>query len=264
MPEAATTCLPRPARALALLGWWLCGLGIWGVASPLYAAPDLAEADQAVETARESMGSPRWYDGETDDFRPINVRSPRPPRQPWNPRLDWNGFFQILAWIVFAVLLGLVAWLIIRAFLDRENNQLATLDELEQKRVKADIARVEELPLILSTPPEDYLNAAHRYYQKGDFGPAILYLFSHQLLQLDRWHWLHLLKGKTNRQYLREVARARGAAASELTAILELTVLLFEEVYFGKRIPPRQAIDQAWSQIDRFESLVPQAAEQAA
>src|SRR5690606_8945463 len=127
-----------------------------------------------------------------------------------------------------------------------ENDQLATLDELEQQRAKPDIARVEELPLVLSTRPEDYLDAAHRYYQKGEYGPAILYLFSHQLLQLDRWHWLHLLKGKTNRQYLREVARARGAAAGELAAILEVTVLLFEEVYFGKRIPPREAIDKAW------------------
>ncbi len=262
MPEVATIRLTRPARGIPPLGWLLVALVWWSLAAPLHAAPDLAEPDQAVETARESMGRPRWYDTATDDFRPIHIKPPPAPRQPRN--LGSGGWLRFFAWLLFALLLGLIAWLIIRVFMTHENNQLETLDELDHRKARPDIARVEELPLILSTPPEDYLNAAHRYYRKGDYGPAILYLFSHQLLQLDRWHWIHLLKGKTNRQYLREVARAREAAAGELAAILESTVLLFEEVYFGKRIPPREAIDQAWSQIDRFESLVLQVAERAA
>ena len=255
---------------LSTIGPWQRGRGslletsllllavLWGTSLPLHAAPNLAEPAAAVDAARDSFGPADWYDAENDEFRPVELKAPRPSRQGGSWGITFGGWLRFAAWLLFALLLGLVAWLIVRAFLNRENQQLTMLDELDLRRTKPDITRVEELPLILSTPPEDYLSAAHRYYQRGEYGPAILYLFSHQLLELDRGHWLYLVKGKTNRQYLREVSRAAAAAREELAAILEGTVLLFEEVYFGKRIPPREAIDQAWRQIDRFESLVTQ------
>ena len=51
----------------------------------------------------------------------------------------------------------------------------------------------------------DLLAEARRHYQAGNYGAAIVYLFSFQLVQLDRRQIIQLAKGKTNRQYLREV-----------------------------------------------------------
>ena len=70
--------------------------------------------------------------------------------------------------------------------------------------------------MTLKKSPADYLDEAQRLYRNGDYAQAIIYLFSHQLLQLDRRHWLRLVKGKTNRQYLREVRRSASPHAAEL------------------------------------------------
>ena len=51
----------------------------------------------------------------------------------------------------------------------------------------------------------DLLAEARRHYQAGNYGAAIVYLFSFQLVQLDQRQIIRLAKGKTNRQYLREV-----------------------------------------------------------
>jgi hypothetical protein len=222
------------------------------------AEADLTDPDVAVEEGHDALGTPRWFDAKADDFRPLYAKPPKPTRN-WNFG-NWSflfgGWIRFLMWLLFAALLLLIVYLLTKSFLRRESSQLAEVDG--RSRAPIDEARVEELPLTLSTPPEDYLEAAHRHYRRGEFGPAILYLFSHQLLELDRWHWIYLIKGKTNRQYVREVTRAQGKPRDELAGLLNKTVLLFEEVYFGKRIPPRPAIDEVWGLIDRFETLVTQ------
>lgn len=257
--------------------WRLTRGGLAGLALLLFAAlpaqaqTSLDDPDVAVEEGAEALGTPRWYNRQKDEFRPLAIQPPEAPKTQNTNRtstlgnwgLSIGGWIRFLAWMALVVLLVMIAWLLIKSFLKRENSQFADIDEPQAPR-PLDTTRVEELPLLLSTPPDDYLEAAHRHYRRGEFGPAILYLFSHQLLQLDRWHWIHLVKGKTNRQYLREVARSRSKQRDELLAIFEQTVLLFEEVYFGKRIPPQGAIDQAWGQIARFEAIVPFATELAA
>lgn len=221
------------------------------------AQENLADAEVAVQQGGEALGrSPdfSWYDEPTDAFRPAKVS---PPRQRRTNRGGGGGgggdLLVFLMWTLLALLLVLLVYLIARAYLNREVSEAETV---VNSAVGGDIARVEELPVALTTAPEDYLSEAQRLYSKGDFAQAIVYLFSHQLLALDRRHWVRLVKGKTNRQYLREVRRSAAPAANELATLFEQTVLLFEEVFFGKRLPVREKIDATWQQIDAFEKML--------
>ena len=70
------------------------------------------------------------------------------------------------------------------------------------------VDRVEALPFRVPRQATDLLSEARRQYEKGNYNEAIVYLFSHQLVELDRQHLIHLARGKTNRQLVRELVRA--------------------------------------------------------
>lgn len=256
-PSNRQSWLPRRLACVLLA---VCCLLLMDTAA--LAEENLAEPEVAVESAGDSLASaPKlpWYDRATDDFRAADVQPPR--RQTANMNTDFTSLLLWLGWIVLAVALVYLVYLIARAFLNQEVSQSVIV---EQGSAGADISRVEELPVALGTSPFDFLDEAQRLYKRGNYGEAIVYLFSHQLLQLDRRHWVRLVKGKTNRQYLREVRRSAAPSAERLATMFEATVLLFEEVFFGKRLPSRDRIDGVWNDIDEFEKLVAPTQEQAA
>jgi hypothetical protein len=102
---------------------------------------------------------------------------------------------------------------------------------------------------------DDLLAEARRAYEQGNFGEAIIYLFSHQLLQMDRRHLIRLTKGKTNRQYLREIGPRR-----TLRQLFEQTMVAFEDVFFGAHVLGRDRFEACWSQLNRFDQLVEEGA----
>ncbi len=242
---------------------------------------DLSNPEVAVETGKEAMDqSPAmpWYDAETDDFTTVNVKPPRPPvlsstsgtSGSWN-LFSFGGLIQLFGWLGLATLLAWLFYLISKAYLRRELMESESFDE--QAPTSHDVTRIEELPLSLPSTVDNYLAEAERLYRAGDIAQAIVYLFSHQLLELDRRHWIRLVKGKTNRQYLREIRRSPASASTSASGPLVAgpladsfgqTVLLFEEVFFGKRMPPKRQIESCWQQIATFESLVSQTVERAA
>ena len=75
------------------------------------------------------------------------------------------------------------------------------------------------------------------------------------MVQLDKHHLIHLSKGKTNRQYLREVGRR-----AALGKLLQQTMVTFEDVFFGNHAIDRARCDRCWSKQDRFQALVAEAA----
>lgn len=253
---------PNTNRASRPYKWLLgvCAL----VLSPALAlaADDMANGDVAIEAAGGALSrnpDMPWYDPETDGFRAAEVEPPRQRTMNNNTSLS-NGLLYA-GWVLLALFLVYLVFLIVRAFLNQEVSDSVVV---EREIVGADISRVEELPVALGKAPADYLDEAQRLYRRGDYALAVVYLFSHQLLQLDRRHWVRLVKGKTNRQYLREVRRSSASGSEQIAAIFAGTVLLFEEVFFGKRLPPRDQLDQVWNNIDRFEMLVAPSEEQAA
>jgi hypothetical protein len=128
-------------------------------------------------------------------------------------------------------------------------------DELEDELLQR--ARVEELPMQLSAPRGDFLAEARRRYEAGDYSGAIIYLFSHELLQLDRHQRIQLERGKTNRQYLREVRNEPFLANA-----LSRTMVAFEDVFFGHHALDRTRFEACWREVDEFHRRLPTGAAQ--
>jgi hypothetical protein len=187
-----------------------------------------------------------WYDGKNDAVQRVKLS------KPWNPDLgDWSFSFpasalQWLAWIIIFLVLAALVYLLIRAFLGRERRKS---DEIEESPGGAD--RVEALPLPVAGRHLDLLAEARRCRQEGDYARAIIYLFSHQLLQLDKHGRIHLARGKTNRQYLREIR-----PWPSLGGLVQQTTLIFEEVFFGHHAIERPAFEACWLRLEEFERLV--------
>ena len=255
--------LPMPFRLPHLL----CFLPL--LAGMVWFAPSVGaqegDADAAIQDARESLGgrgSFPWYDREADAPRPIRLKTveddtanrtsnwqPTPaagtPRNP--PNLSFLGrTLQVMGIAALVALLVLAVVLITRAFLRGEVMETAGSKVIETSH---DVDRVEHLPFQLKKPTGDFLSEAHRLYEAGDYSQAILYLYSHFLVQLDRQHVIRLAKGKTNRQYLRET-RPRLV----LQEVLEVTMVSFEDVFFGHHKISRQQFEASWNRLAEFEA----------
>ncbi len=190
-----------------------------------------------------------WYDAHADGVRRIKVS------RPWNP--DWRlpdlhfpaSLLQWLAWIAIAVLLAAAVYLLVRAFWRRRGQAPSPKPGKREPIGGAD--RTQSLPVPLPRGRLNLLEEARRCYQRGDYGQAIIYFFSHQLVRLDKRKFIHLDRGKTNRQYLREV----GSRAT-LGAMLEQTMTVFEDSYFGHRPIDRDRFETCWSRREEFDQAV--------
>ena len=238
------------------------------------------ETVDAVESARKSLTDKKdfpWYDPETDKLERIDVSSPSDAtaanrtstwegtaRQQntrtsnWSPNLSLGGviwnLLTALAWAILLALVGFLAFLLIRTFLKSEAGQLSATGDHTPRETASDVDRVEQLPFQIKRPRSDLLGEARRNYEAGNYSEAVIYFFSYQLVQLDRNHWIRLMKGKTNRQYLREIRRA-----PTLHSMLEDTMVAFEDVFFGHYPIDRERFEECWKRLDDFHQNVEQA-----
>ncbi len=206
--------------------------------------------EQAVASGREALDSavrPPWYDADKDALQPVDL--------PISPNLSWLNWLAepiyIVTVITIVILLAIIAVLIVRMLLEREGRSSPSKTRVDPL-LAAD--RVEALPFLAERSRDDLLGQARRHYQQGNYSEAIIYLFSYELVQLDKFALIHLAKGKTNRQYLRETAKAR-----PLDRMLEPTMLAFEDVFFGSRTLDRDGFEACWNQLGEFENLLSRA-----
>lgn len=219
----------------------------------LLGGPPRFAVGETEEAAREALrrGGFPWYDAAKDDIKPTRVRKPPldsnmgPPLRLWIP---WSaiGTMVICLAIAAAVILGYFVWRRWKPWQGRRG---------EAARIAAGLR---ELPLAPedSSPHEDnLLLAAERAAAAGDYRRAIIWLYAYQLTELDRHRLIRLVKGKTNRQYLRELGRQ-----SPIRPLLERTILTFEEVYFGGRTLTAERYESCYREIPRFRQWLTEVA----
>lgn len=217
-----------------------------------------ADPEPSVETGRKALGQWTrypWYDSATDAAKPIDIV------HPW----DWSFFLDLFSglpsiggqWIqvlglgLLGVLLALLIYLMIRIVLGRQPAEDADgrgLDELAENL--DDSRRFDALPSTAGRRKSNLLEEARRHYRDGDYPEAIIYLFSYQLVQLDKHQLIRLAKGKTNRQYVRELG-----PRVELGYLLTMTMQAFEDVFFGNHSIDRVRFESCWFRLEEFESL---------
>jgi hypothetical protein len=224
------------------------------------------EPQQAVDAGRESLNpwwsSYPWYDSTNDDVEAVDLS--RPWWEDWElPDWDWlnslgnwnfslpDSPLQWLAWITVGVLLILVVWLLIRAYRGSSARKSQAVAKKQETKDENDAARIESLPFSVAKGRLNLLAEARRYYDNADYAKAVIYLFSFQLVELDKHQHIHLTKGKTNRQYMREVGRRRS-----LRTLVEQTMVAFEDVFFGNLTLDRRRFESCWSRLDEFQTQV--------
>ncbi|RIK79065.1 MAG: hypothetical protein DCC68_13960 [Planctomycetota bacterium] len=247
-------------------------VGVWLI---VLCAPvaGLAGIDDPVESGREALGESGnfpWYDAKADDVRPVTVRGAKEVKgssgsergrgregeerergRSFRVRSP-SGFLAggaIVAWIVVGLIIAALVGTILYAILQG--------DGLERKGKTAKESAgvdLEALPVPVAAADSDLLAEARRLYERGEFARAMIYLYSHMLLRLDRGHLIRLAKGKTNRQYLREV-RSRPTVAS----FFESAMHAFEAAFFGRRELPRDDFETTWRGIDDFHRSIDEA-----
>ncbi|MFI4875572.1 MAG: DUF4129 domain-containing protein [Blastopirellula sp. JB062] len=256
----------------ALVVAWLVGAAAaddpWG--------PDASNRrlERPVETTQEELArlpAADWYDSDKDELSRVAVTPPTAPDYRPNPptpggaQPNWNWpdftwFFDlfsggagslgaILIYVLLLAGLGVLAYLIFRYF---ENAAQPELNASPRRRAELDdttsqVDRLESLPFQVKRPDSDLLAEARRCYDAGNYDEAIIYLFSYQLVELDKGQVIRLAKGKTNGQYLREIKKNFA-----LQDILETTIRAFEDVFFGQRKLSQSRFERCWEELEPF------------
>lgn len=226
------------------------------VAGALWLALGVLAVEAPASPAREALakGEYPWYDSATDSAKSTI------PKKDWNwdwvpdwkLRFNWKipgigtlGDLIALAIIVtaLAVFAGILFWLW------RRYEPGLSDAEMEARR-RGTALRIEGLPEGLRPETDDPWNEALRRRQRGDYAGAVVCLFAHQLLTLDRLRQVRLIPGRTGRQLVRAIddAHFRGC--------VEPTLRLFEAVYYGHRAPSHEAFEAVWSLAEQFERRV--------
>lgn len=225
--------------------------------------------DQAVQSGRDALSrgwvwpSHPWYDRAADDAKLIPL--PKPSAS-WS--FSWlNNFFNWLStpfrWSLFGwdfafslgqillIVLLVVALIVLVRYLSRlykektKHQDASQGDEAEDEL--SGIDRIEALPIPVLRRNGDLLAAAQEHYQRGEYREAIILLFAYLLLELDKQQVIRLAKGKTNRQYLREIG-----ARQALRLLYVRTMELFEAVFFGDHDLRREAFEACFTQVEQL------------
>lgn len=224
------------------------------VAGTMFVALIAVASAAEIERGREALsreGFP-WYDAAQDAVRPVRVKPPKPA-----PPASRSGSGRNLAspqgisWLAIAVVFGVAMILLARAYLNREKLPAGGVREPAKTAAANEATRIEALPFRIRPADHDLLEEARRQYESGHYETAIVYLFSYQLVEMDKHQVLRLTKGKTNRQYLRDLRRQ-----PRLSRLVEHSMIAFEEVFFGDRRLAREAFESRWRALDEFHSLV--------
>jgi len=233
---------------------------------------------KAGENGLERVARFPWYDRRKHELKPVDVEisrdSIRYRNSTWQkvpaktPTSSWNWgnwswpaigrfVFSSLGWFLLALVLAALVLVLAWALLQRDRRlrrKRSRIQELQPGKA-AESIQIENLPFPLEPTELDLLTEARRLFQAGEYEKAIVYLFSYQLVQLDHRQFVRLTRGKTNRQYLRELR-----TYPFLRSIVEQTMIRFEDVFFGGRNLTRDQFASCWDRLNDFHQHVEQPA----
>jgi hypothetical protein len=174
-----------------------------------------------------------------------------------------NGVFgtglslgNVFGWAILVVIIAALIGLLVYTFSKTELDLNAPVSSKAGRDAalpdEQTIERMKHLPAELRRTDVNLRSEAERLMMEGLYDQAIILLFGHQLLLLDRVGMLRLNRGKTNRKYIRETR----AADVESSQRLQQTVHAFESSYFGQHQIEQQQFAELWESNAQLEQAV--------
>ena len=164
----------------------------------------------------------------------------------------WLTFFNSLIWVIISAIVIAIAGILIWMYLkmDKRTSNSGEFEDYDNEKMVAE--RIKQLPFELKRDqPGNLAEQAKQHAQSGNYGRAMMFLFSHVLLSLDRNELIQLKRGKTNRQYLRELRQH-----SDLSNYYQKVMIPFEDAFFGDHRISESRFDDCWNELQNFESNV--------
>lgn len=212
-------------------------------AIPAAEATTNAADQQAVASGQKALRRAQrfpWYDRASDSLRPIELPEPETlrPREA-SPQVAW------LRPIVWALLIAAAIGLLAAVAIGLSKRRWSKTASVKTSRR----GRIEHLGFLDDDAPGDYLDRCLRESRAGQFERAIVYLYAHALTEMNNRQLLRLARGKTNRQYLREIGDPAMRAA------MEVIVGAFEDAYFGHHPIESGRFQWCWQQWQLMEAM---------
>lgn len=244
---------------------------VFGNVRPL-AADETVAKNVAMENdlVRKST-HPVWFDAKTGNITPVAVRkneidvsdrhssvaTPEPrTNSAWWDSL-WGSLSMVFSWLfegwltilgVFLVLLALVAGFLVWRHGSKGGGFFRSREAKDLLAHDREKAKIQDLPFEIEQTAIGLLGQAAKLRASGDYSKAIVYLFSHVLVEMDGARFIRLTRGKTNRTYLREL---RGREM--LKSFTNQLVQAFEFAFFGKHQLSQESFEAIWQQLPVFE-----------
>jgi hypothetical protein len=164
-----------------------------------------------------------------------------------------GDFFQFIvgAWlyIVLVIVLLIIGFVLAYVIMNLQGSTgFRRRQEIAASTVERDQAKITDLPFEIEQSNLGLLEQAGLFRSRGEYSKAIVYLFSHVLVELDAAGHIRLARGKTNRIYLRELGSRE--TERKFTSYL---VRWFEHVFFGKHDMDPEVFEKIWSQLPAFD-----------
>lgn len=156
-----------------------------------------------------------------------------------------NYFLFLVLGLIFLVLVFVIVWAFLRADAKRKPNSAG------KRKNRTWEESIEQLPFPIDQESGDFRFLAERAYQQGDYRRAVIYLFSYLLVAMDQSHLIRLRKGKTNRQYLRELKNEKIIAAY-YARVMEP----FEAVFYGEHSISKAEFEDCWGGLSEFQNSI--------
>ncbi len=246
-------------------------------------AETLQGADAKPSFAEGALSSSPWYDPKQETVVPVTVETtvddsvnrnsrwlPKPKRIQAKPTTNattapsgggWFGtdlsLTNLIAWFCLVLLVigivGLLVFVLSKTDIDLGNSPSSKSGASAGGGPdEQTIERMKHLPAELRRTDVNLRSEALRLMNLGEFDQAVILLFAHQLLLLDRSSLLRLTRGKTNGAYVREARKND----NQIGVLLRETTTAFEKSYFGRHTITRSEFEQLWKQNETIENKV--------
>ncbi|HEX4230947.1 MAG TPA: DUF4129 domain-containing protein [Bryobacteraceae bacterium] len=188
-----------------------------------------------------------WWKEFGDWLRGVIARQPRPgPSQKHGPA---NG---TSAWVLVGVFSGLVGMGVLLAWWRRTAKPAPMEVPTEATAQKFDVASDTVLPD--DQPEDEWVRLSREYRAKGNLRLALRALYLSILAALARAGLITISRGKSNRDYLREVQRRGRRLGPQLAAIFGSTVQTFEKTWYGTFLVTAEVLDEFEENVQQLHS----------